>query len=74
MIATADKPGSSSVIIQLNAQDNVAICSRGLAPGEAIDNLNVKSVVPRGHKIALTGIAEGQAVRKYAQIIGYASN
>ncbi|MCC0051100.1 MAG: UxaA family hydrolase, partial [Rhodobiaceae bacterium] len=73
MIATADKPGSSSVIIQLNAQDNVAICSRGLAPGEAIDNLNVKSVVPRGHKIALTGIAEGQAVRKYAQIIGYAS-
>ena len=39
-------------------------------PGE---NVVPTGIVPRGHKIATTDIAEGDPVRKYNQIIGFAS-
>lgn len=44
----------------LNPADNVAI-------------LTEKGIAPAGHKIARTGIAQGQAVVKYGQTIGYAT-
>lgn len=61
------------VTIRLNPADNVAVCTRSLNAGEVSDELTVCNDVPRGHKIALLDIAAGEPVRKYAQVIGYAS-
>jgi len=60
----------------LNVQDNVAVALTNLAhggiidPGGMISNANV----PAGHKIAICEIKANDPVRKYGQIIGFASN
>lgn len=41
--------------------------------GQAIPELEVKSDVPLGHKIALTSIASGERIRKYGENIGVAT-
>lgn len=57
-----------SYTARLDPSDNVVTATRALAPGEAGAN----SPIPRGHKIAAEAIKKGEAVRKYAQVIGYA--
>jgi altronate hydrolase len=59
--------------IRLNRADNVAVCTRGLEAGADASGVTLRDAIPRGHKFALTTIAEGAPVLKYAQIIGYAS-
>lgn len=58
-----------SPLIRLDPADPVATTLQALAPGEE----GAIEPIPRGHKIALEPIAKGAAVRKYAQIIGYAA-
>jgi altronate hydrolase len=58
-----------SALIRLDGADNVATAIRPLAVGEE----GAVTLVPRGHKMALRDIAAGEAVLKYAQIIGYAA-
>jgi len=64
---------TNGAVIRLNPADNVAVSVSALKPGDAVNGLTVHDEVPRGHKIALQNIAAGEPVRKYAQIIGYAS-
>ncbi|KQT52454.1 MULTISPECIES: UxaA family hydrolase [unclassified Aureimonas] len=70
-----DSPAGPSPLIRLHAEDNVAIARLALdpmttpLPGGTI----LKDRVPRGHKMALEGIAEGRPVVKYGQVIGFAS-
>ncbi len=59
----------TSLTLRLDPADNVAIARCALQPGEN----QAITAVPRGHKIAIAPIAKGQAVRKYAQVIGYAA-
>jgi altronate hydrolase len=59
--------------IRLNPADNVAVCTRKLEAGTRASGVTLRDAIPRGHKFALTAIAEGEPVLKYAQIIGYAS-
>ena len=59
--------------IRLNNADNVVTVTRALEAGVAIENATTSVMVPRGHKVATVDIAEGEAVRKYAQVIGYAA-
>ena len=58
-----------SALIRIDASDNVATARRALAPGEE----GATTPVPRGHKMALSSIAMGAPVTKYAQVIGYAA-
>lgn len=58
-----------SALLRLDPADNVATAIRTLAPGEE----GAAEPIPRGHKMALIAIPQGQPVRKYAQIIGYAA-
>lgn len=58
-----------SATILLDAADNVATATHPLAPGED----GAAQPILRGHKLARHAIAKGEAVRKYAQIIGYAA-
>ena len=59
--------------IRLNAADNVVVARADLLPGTPVENVATTGVVPNGHKVATTAIAKGDAVRKYGQIIGFAT-
>ncbi len=62
-------------VIRLHPADNVVIARATLLPGAPVaDNVRVAQRIPAGHKIALQGIAAGQAVRRYGQIIGFATD
>ena len=61
--------------IRMHADDNVAIVANdgGLPAGTVFPSgLPLVEHVPQGHKVALVDIAEGDAVRRYDVVIGYA--
>lgn len=59
--------------LKLNAADNVAVARRVLASGEDAGGVLTRAAVPMGHKVALEPIGRGEVIRKFAQVIGYAS-
>ena len=59
--------------IRLHAADDVLIARAQLLGGTVIENIAVKGLIPPGHKIATHAIATGEPVRRYNQIIGFAS-
>lgn len=66
----------SAPVIRLHADDNVLITRRRLSPQTDIagEAGQVKGDVPAGHKIAAVPIVKGEPVRRYGQIIGFASS
>jgi altronate hydrolase len=63
-----------TTIIRLQPDDNVAVARLALVPGAPLgDGLAARDPIPAGHKVALSDIPAGEAVRKYGQIIGFAS-
>ena len=61
-------------VLVLNAKDNVGVVPANVDAGRALVNGVVAAErIPRGHKVAIAPIAEGAAVLKYGQIIGYAT-
>ncbi|SEN34861.1 UxaA family hydrolase [Palleronia pelagia] len=56
--------------VRLSPEDNVITAVKPLEIGQE----GATTLVPRGHKMAVEPIAKGAPVRKYAQIIGYASD
>lgn len=59
--------------IRLDQNDNVVTVTSALDAGVAVEAVHTTGLVPRTHKIATTMIKGGEPIRKYAQIIGYAS-
>ncbi|MBB5350418.1 altronate hydrolase [Haloferula luteola] len=61
-------------VFLLHPDDDVAVAVTDLAEGQVLAALDVftTQVVPRGHKVATRGIAEGMPVKKYGQVIGHA--
>jgi len=61
--------------LTLNQEDNVSVALIDLVPGDTIGNgVVVRGVsIPAGHKVALKRINAEEPVRKYGQIIGFAS-
>lgn len=55
--------------VRLSSEDNVVTAISPLEAGQE----GATALIPRGHKMATTDIARGEAVRKYAQVIGYAA-
>ena len=62
-----------SNFIRLDPGDNVVTVTTALDAGVAVEDVITTGLVPRTHKIASTAIRQGDAICKYAQIIGYAS-
>jgi altronate hydrolase len=62
-----------SDFIRLDAADNVVTVTRSTEVGHQVETVQTLSLVPRGHKVAVVPIKAGEAIRKYNQIIGYAS-
>lgn len=61
--------------IRLHPADDVVIARVQLISGAQIqsEGVTVRGMVPPGHKIATRAIAQGAPVRRYNQIIGFAS-
>lgn len=59
--------------IRLHSDDDVVIARQQLLGGASVEGTPVKGLIPAGHKIASHAIAMGAAVRRYNQIIGFAS-
>ena len=61
--------------IRLHANDDVLIATRQLIPGETIaaENVAVRQMIPPGHKLAAHDIKTGEALRRYNQVIGFAT-
>src|SRR6266446_2918816 len=64
------------VAVALREDDTVAVLKAPVKTGDELVNgsvrLRVAQDIGPGHKIALTEVADGQPVRKYGQIIGFA--
>ncbi len=67
----------SQVAVRLCPEDNIAVAARNLDAGLELQfdgrTLTTGKRVGLGHKIALRDIKKGEAVTKYGQIIGFAS-
>ena len=61
--------------IRLHPDDDVVIARIELATGTLVSRENVRTAVtiPAGHKLAVRDIAQGKPVRRYNQIIGFAT-
>ena len=64
----------SATTIRLHPDDDVVVAVRELAPGAAIaSGVTATGTIPAGHKVATRAIRPGEAVHRYAQVIGFAS-
>jgi altronate hydrolase len=61
--------------LRLNPADDVVIACRELETGTNLlkEGVVVKERIPAGHKVATRAIAAGEPVRRYSQIIGFAT-
>ncbi len=65
-----------TVTVRLHRTDNVVTAKTTIAAGTEVAEEGVRAAVdiPVGHKVATTAIDAGEPVRKYNQIIGFASS
>ncbi len=63
--------------VLLKGDDNVAVAAQPIPKGFALEvggrTVDVREPIALGHKVALEDVAVGAPVRKYGQIIGFAS-
>lgn len=62
-------------VIRLNPLDNVLIARQALPQGLRLDAeaITIRQPIPSGHKLATERVEQGQPLRRYGQIIGFAS-
>jgi altronate hydrolase len=65
----------ASLTIRLHADDDVVIARQQLVGGTKLidENVTVVGLIPPGHKVATRAIIKGAPVKRYNQIIGFAS-
>jgi altronate hydrolase len=67
----------NQVAIRLHPDDDVAVVREYVGVGTTLEvegtQIPVQSFISSGHKVALRALADGQAVRRYGQIIGFAT-
>jgi len=66
---------AAKLTIRLHESDNVVVARTDILPGTALPGEEVvtRAAIPAGHKVATRPIATGEPVRRYAQIIGFAT-
>src|SRR3569832_526014 len=61
-------------VIRLHADDGVLIARSSLPPGMVVaDGVTTVERIPAGHKVAIKPIAVGEPIKRYGQIIGFAT-
>ncbi len=68
-------PTTTNLTIRLAPSDNVVVARADLLEGTSIagETVTTANRIPTGHKLATRAIAEGEAVVKYDQVIGFAT-
>jgi altronate hydrolase len=64
---------SSNEYLRLNQRDNVLVALNELPASKRVENIVCSDVIAAGHKVASAAIAKGQAIVKFGQVIGVAS-
>jgi altronate hydrolase len=66
---------SKPLTFRLNAADNVVVARAEILPGTGIpgEGVAARAAIPAGHKLATRAVAPGEPLRKYDQIIGFAT-
>jgi altronate hydrolase len=69
---------ASEVAVRLHADDAVAIAKEPLAAGTTLRlddgaDVRISQLIPPGHKVAVSVVAAGEPVRRYGQVIGFAT-
>jgi arabinonate dehydratase len=59
--------------IRLHTSDNVVVAVDPVRAGTLVVGVTASTLVGRGHKLAIAPIALGEPVRKFGQVIGFAS-
>jgi altronate hydrolase len=74
-IDTISRRSRVPLVLRLNPNDDVLIATQDIKPGTALpgEQIAASDAVPAGHKIAARAIAAGAPVRRYNQIIGFAT-
>ena len=62
-----------AAFIRLHEKDDVVIARAQLIGGSVFEGVTARGLIPAGHKVAVRAIAQGEPVRRYNQIIGFAS-
>ena len=57
--------------LRINPADNVAVALTDLSKGESVEGVVLSEDIPRGHKIVLEDLSEGDNVIKYGYPIGH---
>ena len=61
-------------VIRLHPDDGVLIARASLPPGMVVaEGVTTIERIPAGHKVATRAIALGEPIRRYGQIIGFAT-
>ena len=70
------KMPDNKTVIKLNSADNVIVSVNALAEDTALteEAIRCNEKIPRGHKIACEDIRQGESIRKYNQVIGFATS
>lgn len=72
-----NKPKPLSSTLRLHPADNLVVARVAIGMGEVFadqgQQISVMADIPAGHKVATTSVAEGEPLRRYGQIIGFAS-
>ncbi|MHB1716695.1 MAG: UxaA family hydrolase [Acidimicrobiales bacterium] len=75
--AAAAGAGSTLVGLRLGPDDDVAVVTADVAPGDVVAvgpvTATAADAIGRGHKIALRALRPGDPVHKYGQVIGFAT-
>ena len=79
MSKSPTSPTSTDATIQLHSNDDVVIARRAIAPGTQLNagagsnGIVTTGDIPAGHKVAARSLASGAPVRKFDQMIGFAT-
>ena len=66
---------TAPLTIRLHPGDNVIVARMDILPGTRVEGEVVAATrVPPGHKILTRAVKKGEALRKYNQIIGFATD
>ena len=66
---------SNAPVIRIHPRDDVVIARAQLVGGTRIESegITVAGLIPPGHKVATRAIAAGEPVKRYNQVIGFAT-
>jgi len=65
---------AAALSIRLHANDNVVVARMDILPGTPVEgDIAATQLIPAGHKMLTRAVTEGEPLRKYNQIIGFAT-